>query len=356
MRKSRTSGASSLGETGVREGLLQEADRLRWVLQETGVFPNAASIEEMSPRQVVSLGGGADALTYLVRCPDRDVVVKFNDHGLEAEARALRAWKEHTTGVPDVLGIGRVPSTGSRPVEYLVLGALFNDEGEIVETAVEFLERCPVRAREVGRELGAELHNLHQARCRTGFGNFADSPGAERTYGSWGSYLEQFFMQHADYVTGLGLPGHQVERAAAFMRRGRYVDDPRYLHGDVTIRNIAIRSYHPIKISLFDPNPLCGDPSWDIAPMANNVEFNEAVSRAGGGASETFTRDRELLAGFWEAYPDVIAEESLLTAQLVQAVLQAEHRQDASEHGEIDDRDIEVTHEFIRDVMDRISA
>jgi hypothetical protein len=31
---------------------------------------------------------------------------------------------------------------------------------------------------------------------------------------------------------------------------------------------------------------------------------------------------------FWESYPDRVAEESLLRAQLVQALLQAEHRQD----------------------------
>jgi hypothetical protein len=31
-----------------------------------------------------------------VRCPGRDVVVKLNSSGLEAEARALRAWRTYT--------------------------------------------------------------------------------------------------------------------------------------------------------------------------------------------------------------------------------------------------------------------
>jgi hypothetical protein len=46
----------------------------------------------------------------------------------------------------------------------------------------------------------------------------------------------------------------------------------------------------------------------------------------------------------------------VLAAQLVQAVLQAEHRERASDRGDIDDLDVDVAHEFIRDLMNRISA
>ncbi|PVG83266.1 hypothetical protein DDE18_08190 [Nocardioides gansuensis] len=351
MGKSRIPHSGSAGEAPSGGGpRIKGEDRLRWVLEEAGVLPDAASLDE---NQVVSLDGGVDALTYLVRRNGQDVVVKLNDHGLEAEARALRAWQEYTSCVPRVLGAGTVPGTGTRPVKYLVLAAMVNDEGDIVETAVEYLKRSPTAAREVGRQLGAELHRLHQARGATGFGNFADSAGAERTYHAWSAYLEEFFMQHADYVRGLGIRDRQIDHARAFIRQCPYVDEPRYLHGDVSIRNIAMRSYDPIRISLFDPNPLCGDPSWDIAPMTNNVDFNERRHRRDDSASETLLRDRELLAGFGESYPSVVAETSLLTAQLVQAVLQAEHRTAGSDHDELD---VKVTHEFIRDVMERMSA
>jgi fructosamine-3-kinase len=348
----------SLDEPGCRSANLPNhgAACLRWVLDEVGMVPNTGSVENLSPQQVVSLAGGADALTYLVRCPGRDVVVKLSDHGLEAEARALRAWKARTRWVPDVLGVGTVPSAGARPVKYLLLSALVNDEGAVVETAAEYLDRSPEDARAVGRELGVELQAMHEARCRTGFGNFADSPGAGRTYATWSSYLEEFFLLHADYVRSVGIRNPQIEKACAFVRQCRYVDEARYVHGDVSIRNIAMRSYDPVRISLFDPNPLSGDPSWDIAPMTNNVEFNERRHQADDGAEQVLRRDRDLLAGFWDSYPDVITDSSLLTAQLVQAVLQAEHRARASATGETDDLDVEVTHAFIRDLMDRMSA
>ena len=72
--------------------------------------------------------------------------------------------------------------------------------------------------------------------------------------------------------------------------------------------------------------------------------------------SRLLGRDRNLLDGFWESYPDDVAEESLLTAQLVQAVFQAEHRQARQQHGQADTVDVEVTSELIRATVDRMAA
>lgn len=342
---------ASVSEPPTDELRPQHGAWLRSVLEEVGVVTDASPLDQ---RRVAPLSGGADAHTYLVRCPGRDVVVKLNENWLDAEATALRAWKEHTPWVPEVLGAGTVP--GTRAVKFLALVPMVNDRGEVVETVAEYLDRCPAGARDVGRELGVELHRLHQARCSSGFGNFADSPGAQRTYPTWNSYLEEFFMQCSDFVKERGVPGHRIEKVRAVIRACEYVEDACFLHGDVTVRNIAMRAYDPIRIGLFDPNPLCGDPSWDIAPMTNNVEYDERRHRSDAGASEALMRDHELLAGFWETYPQVVTEQSLLTAQLVQAVLQAEHRETARKVREVDDLDVEVAHLLIRDLIERILA
>jgi aminoglycoside phosphotransferase (APT) family kinase protein len=329
---------------------------LRWLLQDSGEFPDLPELDQLTPEQVVELGGGVDAATYLVRCPGRDVVVKLKSNGLEAEARALRAWKPFTPRVPEVLGLGRVPSVGERSMKYLVLAALKNAEGRIVETADEYLERSPASARELGRAVGAELHRMHQAVDEMGFGNFADSPGSERTYRSWSGYLEDFFSLHADFVQQLGIGEDRIQATLAFIRACPFVAEGRFLHGDVSVRNVAIFGYRPITVGLFDPNPLSGDPSWDIAPMMNNVAYNELRSRRERVPSKVLGRDRELLDGFWESYPRGVAEESLLTAQLMQAVLQAEHRQDRLRHGQVDTVEVDVTYEFIRAALDRVAA
>jgi fructosamine-3-kinase len=328
---------------------------LRWVLEDSGEFPDLPGLDQLTPEQVVELEGGVDAATYLVRCPSRDVVVKLKSNGLEAEARALRAWKSYTPRVPKVLGLGTVPSVGERSMKYLVLAALKNDEGRIVETAAEYLERSPASARELGRALGAELYRMHQAVDETGFGNFADSPGSERTYSSWSGYLEDFFALHADFVQQLGISENRIQATLEFIHACPFVLQARVVHGDVTIRNLGVLRYQPLAVGLFDPNPVSGDPSWDIAPLMNNVAYNELRHRREGAPSKELVRDRELLEGFWESYPGV-AEESLLTAQLVHAVLQAEHRKDRLRQDQADTVDVDVTYEFIRATVHRAAA
>src|SRR5215216_984618 len=339
----------------VRRSWVEVGPSLRWVLEDSGAFPDLPELDQLAPEQVVELGGGVDAATYLVRCPHRDVVVKLKSDGLEAEARALRAWQRYTPRVPDVLGLGTVPSVNERSTKYLVLGALKNDEGRLVEPAAKYLDRSPGSARELGRAVGAELHRMHQALDTPGFGNFADSPGSERTYSSWSGYLADFFALHADFVSQLGISADRLQAALAFIRACPFVAEGRFLHGDVSVRNVAIFDYQPMTVGLLDPNPVSGDPSWDIAPMMNNVTYNELRARRGNMPSKLLERDRNLLDGFWESYPGGIAEESLLSAQLVQAVLQAEHRQDRLRHGQGDTVDVEVTYEFIRAAVDRVA-
>jgi fructosamine-3-kinase len=326
---------------------------LRWVLQDSGAFPDLRGLDQLPAEHVVELGGGVDAATYLVRCPHRDVVVKLKSDGLEAEARALRAWRPYTTRVPEVLGSGTVPSPGERPTKYLILAALKNDEGRLVETAAEYLDRSPASARELGRAVGAELHRMHQAMDETGFGNFADSPGSERTYRSWSAYLEDFLALHADLVQELGIGEDRMQATLAFIRACPFVAEGRFLHGDVSIRNVGVFHDQPFTVGLFDPNPLSGDPSWDIAPMLNKVAYNELRQRRKRVPLEVLVRDRELLEGFWESYPGWVAEEALLTAQLVQAVLQAEHRRERLRRSQADTVDVEVTDQFIRTAVDR---
>jgi hypothetical protein len=117
-----------------------------------------------------------------------------------------------------------------------------------------------------------------------------------------------------------------------------------------------VRSHDPLRISLFDPNPLFGDPSWDIAPMSNNVGYGEGRQRLDGESSEALTRDRDLLTGFWETYRGTVFDRLLLVAKLVQAVLQSEHRETTAHDGRFDDRDVEVTRRHLHDLIDRMST
>jgi hypothetical protein len=131
---------------------------LRWVLDDSGAFPDLRGLDQLPAEDVAELGGGVDAATYLVRCPHRDVVVKLKSNGLEAEARALRAWRPYTTRVPEVLALGTVPSPGERSTRYLILAALKNDEGRLVETAAECLDPGSEPCRRAILQVRAPFH------------------------------------------------------------------------------------------------------------------------------------------------------------------------------------------------------
>ena len=206
----------------------------------------------------------------------------------------------------------------------------------------------------MGEALGAELARLHEAVDPDGFGNFGDAPGTERPYDSWGAYLSDYLAAHHDFLTGLGVSEEQLRRTHDVIRATRFVDEPRFLHGDVSVRNLAVYGDDPMVVGLFDPNPVSGDPSWDLAPVANKVALAEELRRR-GGAPEQLEAHAAVWAGVRRAYGDV-DEDRMLTAQLVQGVLQAESRHDRRRDGELDDREVEVADDFVRDLVDRLSG
>jgi hypothetical protein len=103
------------------------------VLSDAAELQEFGSLRRVRPDQIAVLGGGVDAVTYLVQSADQRVVVKLNDRSLEAEAEALRAWASYTPRAPEVLAMGVVPSTAAdeNPVKYLLLTALTDDDGRI---------------------------------------------------------------------------------------------------------------------------------------------------------------------------------------------------------------------------------
>lgn len=314
-------------------------------LGQAGPPPGHGDVEQM--------GGGVDASTFLVHRAVGDVVVKLHGTGVEAEARALRAWRSHSDRVPAVLGSGRLARNGSdEPVSYLVLEVLRDAGGGVASIASELLEASPDIGGALGQALGAELCRLHETVHAEGFGNFGDAPGAERTYESWGAYLSDYLDVHRDFVTAMGLSGRRLRLTLDALRDTSYDDAPRVLHGDVSVRNLAVYQVHPLAVGLFDPNPLGGDPSWDLAPVANKAALGEQLGRRGGelGPAEV---DAAVWSGLQAAY-GALPDERMVAAQLVQAVLQAEVRHERRHDPDLGDHEVAVADDLVRQLVDRL--
>lgn len=336
---------------GVQKIRLQAPKLLASVINQTRSLRNISSIVDLRPEHVQAIGGGVDAATYFINHPDEKVVIKLSYDGLEAEAEAINAWRARHVRGPNVIAVGTVPVTKSdkQPVKYLAQQAMLGPNGRLIETCAAYLTREPKNARRVGKALGHELDKLHSCVSNRTFGDFKDAGLKKAPYKDWNGYVIDIFKKEAGYLQLLGLKESDIKHMIAVVSRHRFVRRGRYLHGDFSIRNVAVKSYDPLRLSIFDPNPLVGDPSWDVAILANNREFHARRLAYDDSQADIYRMYQQLWTGFMQGYRRKVNERSLLTAQFVQAIYQAQYTQSKSAN-----LDFRVRKEFIHDTCQRL--
>lgn len=333
---------------------LKKAPRLlASVINDAQVLGSIHSLDDLRPEYVHSLSGGVDAAAYLIYSPNERVVIKFNTHGLEAEAEAIRTWRKHHVRTPNILGVGIVPSTKkqTRPIKYLAQEALVDSDGRAIETCAQYLIRDPSHARQVGRALGKELHKIHSCISDGWFGEFGDVPGSSSSYKTWNAYIRAAIERHKAYLRDSGIPDTDIQAMLMNIDRHRYIKRGRYLHGDFSTRNVAVKSYSPLKISVFDPNPLIGDPTWDVSFLINNVEYAKRRLVHDETHKDIAKTQQQLWVGFKQSYARKINEFSLMSAQFVQAIYQAHHAESIG-----DSLGLKVRKEFLRELASAMCA
>lgn len=326
------------------------------IIENTRALPSVSSIEELRPEQIDTLGGGVDGATYLVRSPQTQVVIKLSNHGVEAEAEALLAWRAQHAHVPKLLDCGIVPATANQKikVKYLIQEAILDKNKRVAETCADYLVHTPGDARAIGRLLGKELALMHQAIASRSFGEYADGQGNTAPHKTWNAYMLGYFEAQKDYLTHLDVTSAQFHAVQKYIEATNFIGKGRYLHGDFSIRNATIRSYNPLRISLFDPNPLIGDPSWDIAILFNNYEFRKRLMQYDAKQRQLCIRDQQLVIGFKQGYTRNIDDKSMAVSQLLQAVLQARY-QEARGKSKDDKLELKVRQEFVIDLINKLT-
>jgi fructosamine-3-kinase len=297
------------------------------VIEDARVLQSVASIKDLRPEHLQPLAGGVDAATYLVNLPKEQVIIKLGIGGVAAETEAIEAWKARNVRVPKVLKKGIVPVTkgSAQPLHYLVQQALLDDSGRLIETCAAYLVYAPEKARQVGKALGIELNKMHSAISDGYFGEFKDSHGSRSSYKTWNGYVTDALRQQETYLYKLGVSEADFDAALETIRHHTFVKRGRYLHGDFSIRNVAVKSRDPLKVSIFDPNPLIGDPSWDVSFLINNYEFEKRRLAHDDSQRDLYVRNQQLWTGFKQGYTRRMPDISLKSAQLVQAIYQAQY-------------------------------
>jgi fructosamine-3-kinase len=305
---------------------------LRLLIEKHAGIDGVSSLEAFSDGDITILLGGKMSLIYALRVEGRWVVVKFRSRGGLAEAQALRAWNRVGASVVCVLanGVIREAGGGKEAVKYMVMEAVVDPQNRIARTAQEYLGDHPEEAREVARPLGEALAEMHRASAGTDFGEFADmdeKKDGKESPQSWASYLVGYLRQHHRDLLRLGFPPPRLhalrERIGGMAFPGTGV----VLHGDFSARNSALVAHAPYQIKVFDPNPIIGHPSWDLAIIENNVDFSRRRLEHAPDRQDLRTKLQVeegtlegVLQGYARAGGEPCSGEEIAAAQLMQCL------------------------------------
>lgn len=327
------------------------------ILDSPEILPGVHA-DELRPEQIKVMGGGVDAAAYLVTTPSVRVIVKISNKSLDPEAEALQAWRIRHVRVPNVLASGMVPGTANsrEPMWYLAQQALVNEAGRVVETAAEFLVRKPAKAHAIGELMGHELAKLHQAQAERSYGEYGSGSGGAKPYASWNAYCNGFIDVQTDHLCALGVSDQQIAHIKNYIESCAFARPGRYIHGDFSIRNAAVKSYDPLKIVLFDPNPMVGDPSWDLAVPFNNYEFQKRRLKMRDNQRELYVRDQQFLSGIKKGYTRVIHADNLMVAQLLQALLQTQFKEKSRRKNADEALDYRVRKAFVLELAASLAS
>ncbi len=264
--------------------LLRAAPRcLQYLLEHSIIFINRQGWPERSATTITLLSGGINAAAYLVQHRDWSVVVKFDYRSMRAEAEALAAWRQRGASVVSLLNTGEIPlKIGSRyPVRYVILEGVMTPAGEPAPAAITYITEQPRLAPSFGEAVGRQLALMHSATTKRRFGEYADMEGTNtKPYGTFNTYLAHYLEWYkALFIDELGYSAKRYQQLIRQVRRTRFPRTGRYIHGDPSPRNILMASQRPLSITIIDPNPIVGHPTWDLAIITNNAELTRRKSQ-----------------------------------------------------------------------------
>ncbi len=230
--------------------------------------------------KITRLEGGISSAVYLVKSSDQDRIVKFR-RGVAAEAEALKAWKKQGVDVPEVFDQG-ILKTDARPAPYLIMEAVKDQSGQLAQGADRYANEHPetlaVLSQSLGKLMGQELARMHSVTVDKPVGGFADSDRDQSL--TVRGYLEKMVSQNHDFVVNqLGISEEQLNQGLAKLAEIDFPDLGAYVHTDFGPHNILLKSIDPLKISIFDPNPLIGDPYLDLALKAFEIENHTQLAK-----------------------------------------------------------------------------
>ncbi len=205
-----------------------------------------------------------------------------------------------------------------------------DEQNQLAETGKQYIQRNPNATHEIAVQMGRALAAMHRAKANHPYGEYADMWGSEEGKPpmlTWNDYLLGSVDEHQDDLVSWGFTPFKLENLKQALADLKFPKQGVYLHGDFSARNAMIVSMHPYRIKVLDPNPLIGHPSWDLAVLYNNEEFEKRKldhNPENGTFRSAHTIQKEILdgvlAGYEQAGGEKIERKAIAASQLMQCL------------------------------------
>lgn len=303
---------------------------LKSLFEHTYAIREIKSISELGHNALSALPGGMLSACYYLTTKTNCLVIKMRYRGIKAEAESLKMWARRNASVITVIKTGIVPATKKQKekVHFIIEECVLDKKGELAPTCADFVHQHPGSIPAIAKIMGLELARIHKAVTKRSFGEFADMWGKNKApIKTWNNYLKGYLTLHENYLLNLGLTKSKLKLLHERIQKMDFAKRGVYLHGDFSLRNTLLTSRNPLKIVIFDPNPLIGHPSWDLAISYNNLEFSKrrfefAVKNE--DYRQEYEKEKTFLTDFLKGYEKEtkkrIIPEHILTSQLAQTI------------------------------------
>ncbi len=292
---------------------------------------NVESIRDIPTSYVSVLQGGARSACFLLHSDNRPVVIKLRNEDTEDEAVFLEEWAKVGASTPSVISHGKISATVDipTPVNYIVIEVIKQADGQLSKSGKDFLINFPERISELGREMGKVLATMHKTQSNIAtFTTEMDENGRRIKFNNWRDFLLYQINTRAETLSET-----QMKSFFAGIENVNFPKKPSLVHNDFGLHNILVPDYDLKKMTVIDPNPLFGDPYWDIATQANYLEVKRFKSEINSNNNEYFNDyqlEEKQFTGLIEGYQQkgvFINKKRLILNQIAQMYCQLNTRE-----------------------------
>lgn len=245
------------------------------ILKFRKILQNSADHIKVSP-----LRNGRSSSVFLITQGNKDFVIKIMSKGAKAEGEWLKICLQNGVNTPTVYASGYIrptPELNTKPVGYLVLEGVRNNERAISKNGKDY-EEDEGALQIIASKMGEVLGKIHVIKSDRLFGRFKDNLEFGKPKKTWTEFL--IANLKPGELRKLGILKKERQEIIEAIKKIKFPDQGAYCHGDFGVHNGLVVSLEPPIIYIFDPNPLIGDPYWDLAAEFNRIELKKAKALA----------------------------------------------------------------------------